>query len=212
MPGEAEVARAALDRDDDLVGDVLVNIEAFFRKFVHIHAAYLNANRASARRGTRSCGTLMVELAWPATAGLVGMIWSPSKQARISHLRRETCQQGRAQGVIFVEIFRQGLNDFFRAAEVVFCRGGIAQAGGLGHPGGSHFSRPWPRARRAFAAIRAMRRDTDSRRRRLLKLLLLRLANASCRRFFRGWLAGISILSALAAHVAYSVNSTILPP
>jgi hypothetical protein len=29
MPGEAEVSRAALDRADDLVGDVLVNIEAF---------------------------------------------------------------------------------------------------------------------------------------------------------------------------------------
>ena len=29
MPGQAEVSRAALDRADDLVGDVLVNIEAF---------------------------------------------------------------------------------------------------------------------------------------------------------------------------------------
>jgi hypothetical protein len=30
MPGQTEVAGAALDRADDLVGDVLMNIEAFF--------------------------------------------------------------------------------------------------------------------------------------------------------------------------------------
>ena len=30
MPGKAEVSRAVLDRANDLVGDVLVNIEAFF--------------------------------------------------------------------------------------------------------------------------------------------------------------------------------------
>ena len=30
MPGQAKVACAALDRTDDLVGDMLMNIEAFF--------------------------------------------------------------------------------------------------------------------------------------------------------------------------------------
>ncbi len=30
VPGQAEIARAALDRADDFVGDVLMNIEAFF--------------------------------------------------------------------------------------------------------------------------------------------------------------------------------------
>jgi hypothetical protein len=29
MPGEQEFSRAALDRSDDLIGDVLVNVEAF---------------------------------------------------------------------------------------------------------------------------------------------------------------------------------------